>query len=65
MSLQEKIDNVLQQEVSRRQFLLMVIMAAIALIGIDRFVKVLDLPKREIGFGTGPYGGSKDMNKQA
>lgn len=63
MSFQTKLDNVLRQEVSRRQFLLMVAMAAVALIGIERFVKVLDLPKREIGFGTGPYGGSKDTSK--
>lgn len=35
----------------------MILMLGVATIGAERFLKVVDLPKREIGFGTGPYGG--------
>lgn len=59
MSFQTNLQRVLEQEVSRRQFLLMVVTGVVALIGLERFVKAIEPPKRETGFGTGPYGGSK------
>jgi hypothetical protein len=57
MSFQDSVAKLLQKEVNRREFLLMILMLGVATIGAERFLKVVDLPKREIGFGTGPYGG--------
>jgi len=59
MQFQSRFKNLLEQEVSRKQFLLMVVLLLMTTIGIERFFKIIDVPKREVGFGTGPYGGTK------
>jgi len=59
MPLASNFEKILEKQITRREFLVLCVGFFITAVGLGRFFKVLDLPKRVEGFGTGPYGGAK------
>jgi len=59
MSLVSSFEKILEKQVTRKEFLVMCVGFFVTIVGLERFLKVFELPKRVVGFGTGPYGGKK------
>lgn len=59
MSISANLEELLNREVTRRQFVIGLGALVVAVLGINRLGKLFDFGPKPDGFGSGPYGGRK------